>query len=183
MKHTIIALTLLLITPFLIAVNQRTSKPASKNKHVTDLETLADTIKKLFSSISFVGGSECDWEGMAEAFMPGAILVLPTANEAVRQTQDLISFRAGFKDFVANSPAKERGFHEKIMHKTIVEYGAVAHAYVVYESRFEADSEKVLARGVDSIQLCKNKGLWRIASVASERETSKRPLLPRFLGK
>ncbi len=183
MKHTLIGLTLLLIAPFLIAASQKADKPAPDNKQVTGLETPASTVEKLYATISFVGGSECDWEGMADVFMPGAVLVLPTANEAVRQTQDVETFQTSFKGFIANSPAKERGFHEKIVHKTIVEYGAVAHAYVVYESRFEADSEKVLARGVDSIQLCKNKGLWRIASVASERETKKRPLLPQFLGK
>ncbi len=183
MKHTILGLTILLIAPFLIAANQEVDKPAPDNKQVTGLETPANTIEKLYSTISFDGGSECDWEGMADVFMPGAVLVLPVANPAIRQTQDVETFQAAFKDFIATSPAKTRGFNENIVHKTIVEYGAVAHAYVVYESRFEADSKQVLARGVDSIQLCKNKGLWRIASVASERETKKRPLLPRFLGK
>lgn len=185
MKTRTLLVASLLIAP-LFALSQDGEVPViidTTQQEVTGLETVNSALDRLYDVISFEGGSECDWKAMDEMFLPGAILVMPTGPGGTRKAQTLGEFQQGFRSFIANSPAKEKGFHEFNHKRSIVEFGDVAHAHVVFEARFGKNGERILSTGIDSIQLVRVKGQWLVASVATENVGPDRPLPKQFQSK
>ncbi len=180
MKLALLGLSVLLLAPFLPASQDTPVTTIAQESRPTGLETPTLALDRLYAVISFEGGSECDWEAMDELFLPGAILVMPTAPGGKRKAQTLAEFQQGFRNFIANSPAKEKGFHEFNHKRSIVEFGDVAHAHVVFEARFGKKGERILSTGIDSIQLVRIKGQWHVASVATENVGPDRPLPKQF---
>ncbi|MBL4770664.1 MAG: nuclear transport factor 2 family protein [Planctomycetes bacterium] len=180
MKLQVLLVALLLFAP-LFAMNQDDTTPTQDQ--LTGLETVDGAVDRLYEVISFEGGGQCDWERMNELFMPGAIFVMPTRPGGDRKTQSLEEFQAGFKAFIANSEAKEKGFHEFNLHRSITEFGDTAHVHSVYEARFGKSGKKVLMSGIDSIQLIRIKGLWHVVCIATENATAERPIPKEFIGK
>ncbi|MDF1837132.1 MAG: hypothetical protein P1V35_04635 [Planctomycetota bacterium] len=185
MKLLPFSLSILLLAP-LFALTQVEETPVVINttsSQMTGLETVNGALDRLYEVISFEGGAECDWKAMDELFLPGAILIMPTGPGGARKAQTLAEFQQGFRSFIANSPAKEKGFHEFNHKRSIVEFGDVAHAHVVFEARFGKEGKRILSTGIDSIQLVRIKDQWHVASVATENVRPDLPLPKQFQGK
>jgi len=59
------------------------------------------------------------------------------------------------------------GFQEKIVQTKMTVIGDVAHCYVLYEASIP-NAPRPPQRGVDSFQLMKKDGGWRIVSIINE---------------
>jgi hypothetical protein len=131
------------------------------------LVSVEDRVMELYAAVSFGPGGECDWEKLKELMHPSIQLAMPPHPQAL---MDREAFFDDFRKFIAESPAGELGFHERVASVQVSEFGAIAHALVVFEVRFDPKSEQPLQRGVDSIQFVKEEAGWRIVSIVTEAE-------------
>src|SRR5205814_8930587 len=77
----------------------------------------------------------------------------------------------------ATGTLEENGFFEHEIARTGETFGAISHAFSVYESRRQSNDEKPFARGINSIQLLNDGTRWWIVTVywQSERPDSSIP--------
>lgn len=166
------ALPLLALIPSLPGPPQEQDPPE-------EVRTIDGVLDTLYRSVSFGPGEEGDWKLLRSLLIEDAVFVQPPRGDVPR-IWDTDEFVQDFKDFIASSPAKERGFHERIVARRTDTFGTIAHSYVVFESRFEEEGEPV-GRGLDSIQLVKHEGRWWVVSITTAFETPNQPLPKRFL--
>lgn len=122
-----------------------------------DVESLDAIVAALYGMISGPAGQPRDWDRFRSLFRDGARLI-PTGGADL----DVISP----DDYVARSGPflEERGFFETEIHRTTERYGAVAHLFSTYESRWTPDEEP-FDRGINSIQAFHDGSRWWIVTI------------------
>ncbi len=139
-------------------------------------------IDALYECVSFGPGEECDYERMKTIFLPGCTFVMPPGRGEKRKIAHLEDFFADWRKFIAETKeVKEFGFDERIANRRTDQFGDIAHSYVVFEVRFDADSRFPLARGVDSMQMVRIDGRWWVTSINTQFVRPNTPLPRRFL--
>ena len=95
-----------------------------------------------------------DWDRFAELFTPGARLI---HGDKV-MTPD---------EFAKGSTAylNEHGFFERPVSERVDRYGDIAHVWSAYESRHNSTDAKPFALGVNSFQLARRNGQWKILTI------------------
>ena len=140
-----------------------------------EAKDLDAAVLKLYSVISGGAGEKRDWVAFKDMFAADArmrvVARLPDGqSRLVTLTPD---------DYVTRSgPSLERdGFFEKEAKRTLVSYGDLVHVWSSYEALRKPEDEKPFMRGVNSIQLAKIEGKWKILSIAwsSERDAGVPP--------
>lgn len=79
-----------------------------------------------------------------------------------------------------SAPLFAKGFYEREIHREVVTFGEVTHAWSTYETRATPDGP-VTGRGVNSIQLFHDGRRWWITSWIYAAERPDRPIPPEFL--
>jgi hypothetical protein len=74
-----------------------------------------------------------------------------------------------------NLKLETAGFYELQLSATLSAFGVIAHVFSIYESR-RAPAEPAYARGVNSIELVKQAGEWRVLSMCWDQERAGNPL-------
>jgi hypothetical protein len=69
-----------------------------------------------------------------------------------------------------------RGFFERGVRRSEESFGSVAHVFSTYESRLGSPEAAPFARGVNSIQMVRDRNGWAIVSLTWDAETPERPL-------
>ncbi len=64
--------------------------------------------------------------------------------------------------------------------RRIETFGNIAHVFSTYASRKTADAEP-FARGINSIQLVRQRGRWWIAQITWQEESAALPIPPEYL--
>ncbi len=82
---------------------------------------------------------------------------------------------ADFVAFVERAGVRETGFSENVIKMKNTTIGDIAHVLVLYEASIPG-SPRPAQQGVDSFQLIRQEGRWRLTSVVNEIPTSERPL-------
>lgn len=129
-------------------------------------------IRALYEVISFGAGGEPDWERMRTLFSAHAritritpdgtdYLDLPGFQELVREAVDIGVYTRFFETEVLRD---ERRF------------GGLAHVLSAYETKQSPAAREPLARGVNSLQLIKENGAWKVLSLAWDEERVDNPL-------
>lgn len=138
--------------------------------------TAEGTVRELYRLVSFEPGADVDWDAVRALFLPEAVVVLRTSWEATT-VFSLDGFVQDFVDFIAKPGVHESGFTERIVRLKPVVFGDMAHIFVVYEAHITG-SERSPQQGLDSFQVIRKDGKWRIASAVNELPTKDRPLPP-----
>lgn len=150
---------------------------------VSKFDTVDEVVDAVYTTISFGRGGECNWTGLRELFMPGAIFLQPSRPGTLRKTRSLDAFCEDTLKFIRESEAaKTQGFSERIVRRRTTRFGDVATCHVIFELRFDPQSLEPVARGLDSIQLVYGEGRWWVASIATEHESPDQILPPKLLG-
>ena len=144
-----------------------------------DVRAIRDTLETLYRSFSFDGGRQADWELMRSLFVDGAAFVAPIGAGETPRAVGADVFVNDFKRWIATSPEGGTGLHERITHARIDLFGNVAHAYVVFDG-FLPDDGTVIKRGLDSIQLVRDRDVWRVASFTTHYASEDAPIPERF---
>ena len=137
-----------------------------------DTDSIESTVKAVYEAISGPAGPR-DWVRFRSLFADGgrliAIRVTPNGPEPSIMTPD---------DYIQwSSPNMEKNaFFESAVSQRIEMFGNIAHVFSTYESR-RAPGEKPFARGINSFQLVRQGGVWKVMTILwdSEREGSSIP--------
>lgn len=142
-----------------------------------ELEAIDRVIVDLYRSICFEKGETPPLELLRQVFMPGAKMINNDADDpAIRTPEDYIEGFMGFMEEL-----QFESFHEiEIAHRTDL-FGKIAQRFSTYETRLSLDDAEPLNTGINSIQLIKTNGEWRITCMVWNNQTPKRPIPEQYL--
>ena len=146
--------------------------PASATQ-LTDQAAIEQTIRDVYAVISGPAGQKRDFDKMRSMFAPNALLRPITAN----------GLRGGtVEDYITKSgPLLEKdGFTETGLVNRIEIYGNLAQVWSSYDGRTATGSFKT--RGINSFQLVKIDGTWKVASILWQQESPQFPLPANMAG-
>ena len=129
------------------------------------MNDLDSVITRLYASISFEPGERPDWTMEEEIFAPGARMVRIT--DAGVFAFDVPAFRRDFERMIDSGQLPS--FWEAELWRETRLFGEMAHVLSAYETR-QTRNGPVINRGVNSIQLFRQDGRWRISAMIWRRE-------------
>ena len=136
-----------------------------------DVVTPEGVVAALYRVISGPADEERDWDRFRGLFLDGARLVLGRRPDGGEGAAEEIVV-ATLEEFIPAASAQyaEDGFWEKQTAGRIDRFGNVAHAWSTYETRVGSPGSKPVARGINSIQMVRQAGRWKIAALAWDVE-------------
>jgi len=152
-----------------------TTNGAANPKDVASEDAI---LSALYDAISGPACQHRDWDRFKSLFVPGARLI-PTGFPNGKATA-----RVETPDEYANSAKvglEENGFFEREIARPGETFGAISHAFSVYESRRQANDAKPFARGINSIQLLNDGTRWWILTVYWQSERPDSPIPEAYL--
>lgn len=143
-----------------------------------DREVIQALITELHALVSGPAEKRRDWAREAELFMPQAHMIRTVVGEDGVARPEIL--RAA--DYPENFERKMAGrdFYEIEVHNLIEVFGHIAHVFSTYEAWEDAERTRFLKRGINSIQLYKVDGEWKIAGMAWDDERPGLEIGPRY---
>jgi hypothetical protein len=136
--------------------------------------TAEETVRQLYRLVSFTPGAPTDWAQVRALFLPEAVIFLRTSRTA-STVFTLGGFIADFVAFDTLPAVTQRGFTETVVRLRATEFRDIAHVLVLYEASIPG-APRPPQQGVDSFQLIRQGGRWRIVSVVNDLPTADAPL-------
>lgn len=123
-----------------------------------DDPAIADLLERLYAVISFEEGEEPDWGGFERIFSRHARITRVTA-----EGTDYLDPK-GFLAMVRNllEVGAYTSFFEFEVARRVEYFGDIAQVWSVYETRRDKSAFEPLGRGVNSIQLIRERDVWRV---------------------
>ncbi|MCP3914373.1 MAG: hypothetical protein GY711_02325 [bacterium] len=166
MKPILYAAALLSVA-LLCAAQQTPAKP--------DPEAGAEAlVRKLYELVTFEAGTTPDWDEVRTLFVPEAVVVLRTGREEM-SVFSVDGFVADFVKFIEDAKVEKTGFTERILGMKSFVYGDIAQVLVLFDSHIPGSGREP-HQGIDSFELIRQKGAWRVVSIVNERPTKERPI-------
>jgi hypothetical protein len=129
------------------------------------MDELDSVIAAMYESVCYEEGGHPDWETEGKIFAPGARMV--RINDSGIFEFDLPAYRENFEMMIATGELPS--FWEGEIWRETRLFGDMAHVLSAYETR-RTRSGPLLNRGVNSIQLFKRGGKWKISAMIWRRE-------------
>jgi len=146
---------------------------AKAQQHATVDGILAD----LYGSITFDENHAPNFDLFQSLFIDGARLI---------SVKDTTTYELSIQDYI-NSMTKSResgkikSFKEHELHRETEQYGNIMHVFSTYKSNIEAAGRPDSARGINSIQMLRQNGEWKIVSLIWYEENKAHPLPEKYL--
>jgi len=138
------------------------------NDKLTDTAQLDALMGAFYEVISFEDGGAPDWDRMAGLFSTHARITRLTP-EGI-DYMDLASFRAMAEELI--EVGAFTSFHERETARRADRFGDVMHVASAYETKVSPTARDYLERGVNSLQLIREHGRWRIISLTWDTASS-----------
>jgi len=138
------------------------------------LATAESVVTEIYDLVTFKAGTTPNWDKVRSLFIKQAVIVLRTSRENTT-IFSVDGFIQDFVNFIEQTQAKTNGFEEKIIKMKSMIFGEIAHILVLYQAHIPG-SPKPPRQGVDSFQLIRKNGQWRIVSIINEIPTKDRPI-------
>jgi len=145
----------------------------SSAAEATDMQ-LDQTMRRFYEVISFGEGHEPDWPGMERLFSAHARITRVTP-EGIDYL-DLPGFRALAEEML--EVGAFTSFYEREIGRRIDRFGHVTHVASAYETKISPVARDHLERGINSLQLVREGGDWKIVSLCWDAQGSPRAALP-----
>ena len=126
-----------------------------------DQQALDELMRAFYQVISFAEGGSPDWECMSALFSKQARITRVTP-EAI-DYMDLTSFQNMAEELL--EVGAFTSFHESELARRIDRFGDVIHIASAYETRASEKALDHLERGINSLQLIREDGRWKIVSL------------------
>jgi hypothetical protein len=81
---------------------------------------------------------------------------------------------------ISDSQTVSKGFFDRNLANQVERFGVMAHVYSTYESRFDPNSTKPVARGIKSFELLNSDNRWYIVQVYWDSERPDNPIPDRY---
>lgn len=134
-------------------------------------EQIVTSIYKLVSSEA---GKNPDWNVVKSLFLENSIVVLRVSRDSTA-VFSLQGFIDDFVKFYSIPAVQKNGFTERVVRMKPMVFGNIAHVLVLYEAQVPG-TPRPPQQGVDSWELVKYDGKWRIVCVTNEIPSKERPL-------
>lgn len=167
-----------MILPLILAagLGPQEGPPAAKAEDVATIDAI---LGALYDVISGPAGEARDRDRFRSLFVDGARLipVVPAADGPSRARVLTV------EEFLeASAPVMERrGFFEREIARKVERFGAVAHVFSTYESRWAEDDPEPFARGINSVQLFHDGDRWYVVTIYWDAERPDSPIPPEYL--
>jgi hypothetical protein len=149
-----------------------------------DYTTIDGIMTELYASVTRAPGEPFAWDRLRAIMLPGGVMLpqrAQTGGESLMMDVDgFIAMVDEVWDPVIGTP-QDIGFFERQINVIVEEFGDVAHALTTYEKGYY-EPRRILARGVNSVQLVKREGRWYVLSITWDEENTAGPLPPRYGG-
>ena len=126
-----------------------------------DAEQLDEVLRAFYEVISFDDGATPDWERMSGLFSEHARITRVTP-EAI-DYMDLGTFRSMAEELL--EVGAYTSFYEYEVARRVDAYGKVIHVASTYETKISPTAQDFIERGINSLQLIREDGKWRIISL------------------
>jgi predicted metalloprotease with PDZ domain len=138
-----------------------------------DVSEIDQVIKALYDVISGPAGPR-DWNRFRSLYHPDAYMAAFNAKKELRKFSPLQYTQNNGPFFMQNS------FYEKELGRKVNQFGNVAQVFTSYE--FTAGTTPpTVKRGINSIELIKEKGRWYIMNISWDEESKDQPIPPAYL--
>jgi hypothetical protein len=126
--------------------------------HRQEDPAIADLLQTLYAVISFEEGGEPDWPGLEQVFSRHARItrITPEGTDHL----DPVGFLAMVRNMV--DLGAYTSFFEFELSRTVERFGDIAQVWSAYETRRSKTAREALGRGVNSIQLIRERDAWRV---------------------
>ena len=156
-----------------------TKSTSSRPANPADVGSVDAIVAALYGSVSGPPGQPRDWDRVRSLFAPGAFVGpvehLPGGEVAAR----IASIDAFIERSSRNVP--KEGFYETEIARRTDAFGAIVHVFSTFEHRHHPDDSRPFRRGINSIQLLKDKDRYWVVSVYWDSERQDNPIPPQYL--
>ncbi|MBB6092860.1 hypothetical protein HNQ60_001738 [Povalibacter uvarum] len=135
-------------------------------------DSVETTVDKLWAALANDPGKAADVKTLREIFHPQARIY--GVSTKTGQPQLRVFEVKEFIELYA-SPSAE-GFYEREVHRSIDRYEELAQVFSTVESRKDRNAKEPTAIGVNSLQLYKDNGEWRIVTLYYQLEKATAPI-------
>jgi hypothetical protein len=122
---------------------------------------LDELMRGFYEVISFEEGGTPDWQRMRDLFSEHARITRITP-EAI-DYMDLNAFRSMAEELL--EVGAFTGFYEHEIARRTDRFGELMHVASAYETKTSPDATDYLERGINSLQLVRENGNWKIVSL------------------
>jgi hypothetical protein len=122
---------------------------------------LDELMRVFYEVISFEEGGTPDWHSMEGLFAKHARITRITP-EAI-DYMDLAAFRCMAEELM--EVGAFTGFHEREIARRADRFGDVMHVASAYETKISPTAVDYIERGINSLQLIREGGAWKIVSL------------------
>lgn len=139
--------------------------------------SIDSTISILYESISFDQNNPPDYNTFKALFADKAHLI---------SVKDTTSYKLSPDDY-EKSMTRQRdvgnilAFEEKELHRRTDQYGKILHIFSTYQTHLKTPDGTETARGINSIQLMRKDGNWKVTSLIWYEEDKNHPLPEKYL--
>lgn len=140
----------------------------------TGIHTPDQVVASVYKLVSSEAGKTPDWNVVKSLFLENSVVVLRVARDSTA-VFTLQGFIDDFAKFYSIPAVQKNGFTEKVVRMKPMVFGNIAHILVLYEAHVPG-SPRPPQQGVDSWELVKYEGKWRIVCVTNEIPSKERPL-------
>lgn len=159
--------------PFALLLTLACVAPVAKP---ADTDSVDSVVRAVYDVISGPAGTR-DWGRFRALFAEGARLIPIRVNadgsSASVLTPDDYAQRAG-------ASFEKAAFYESEAARRVETFGNIAHVFSTYESR-RAPGDKPFARGINSFQLVKIGGAWKVMTILWDSERPESHLPDKYL--
>lgn len=125
-----------------------------------------DTLDALWAALSHEPLAGADAARLREIFHPDARVFALRFEDG----QPRVVVRSAEEFIARQAEAEKTGFYEREIFRSVRTYGDFAHALSTVESRTDRDAPQASFVGVNSLQLAREGGRWRILSLYFSQE-------------
>ena len=147
-------------------------------KYLSQVTTLDQTVKTLYSVISGEKGEARNWELFHYLFQDGARLI-PTG----MSKSGVYKLKYTTPESYEKNSGKwlvEHGFFEQEIHRKVQQFGNIAHVFSTYECFHAKTDKEPFMRGINSIQLIHDGTRWWVVNIYWAQESEQNPIPRKF---
>ena len=171
MKCSLWKVTLRAVVLTLSFTSNLSAQPASRGQGVSG--TPEQVVRALYGMVTFDPGTTPDWAEVRSVFIDEAVVVLRTSATA-STVFSLDGFVQDFVNFIERDNVEATGFIERVVEVESMVFRDIAHVLVLYESSIPGARPPQL--GVDSFELIRQDGRWKIVSVINDLPNAGHPV-------
>ena len=165
------------LTVLLIAFAAFANCSAQQKDYPEDVKSVNAIIMALYDVISGEANTPRDWDRFRNLFKPESRLIPTRKTDAGEFTLKALMPEEYIQLFTSRVTT---GFYERELHQNLESFGTIAHAFSTYETKEKKDGP-VTNRGINSIQLFKDKDRYYIVTIFWCAESMGFPLPDKYL--